>query len=1398
MIRFLPFSRLDFMSGRNRAEVWAMQTILLLTALLAAQTAVGQNWVPGTGAVPPLAVQAGYDLGNVPLYICRTVDQQGTTFAGKFSSNFGCVYYRGAAVAPSSYQVLADYSIDWRSAANGTVPPGSYHAGGGVYICRAFVENSLQVGQVVSGSPGCEIEFGQTGGYFATYEVMYSPWIQAMNGSIPSGAFQGGTDTDGQALYVCRGAVNGVQHLGKIKSGYSACRAGAGNTPLSFNFYEVLTNFAGTWQTYTNTVPPGEAYFAGSSGGVAKYVCRFNVQGTYGLTPGQTGGTDSANECNIEFGNGVKDSGTFQALRRQENPGVCNYTASPLSIVAPGGGTSVTITMTGGCGWVNFPSASWLRPDKRAGTAGSFLLAIDPNPNPSARAGTVVVGGITVNISQAGACSYTIAPNPVTSPASGGTKSISVTTAAGCPWSALTATSWLHLTNSSGTGGGSVIVRIDANPGSQPRNGSIIIAGQTVTVTQDGMIPCWFTPGSVSNIDRNGGSFVFTPSGSGCSTTATGPAWVTITFGPGGQFTAVVQPNPAYVPRSGQITTGSGEPIALSQLGQYCTFANAPATVAVPRSGGSVAIPVSLPSGTCAWSASTSDSFLHIATSSGQGSGYVLLTVDPYQGTSRQGFVALSAYQASASAVITQSDALCNFSASTPAPVPAAGGAAAVTISGGVGCQANFLYPEPWIISPGVVNGPGVYSISVLANPTFASRSQTVKLGPASITLTQQGQPCTVSVSNPPAVPSGGGAFSINVSVASPSCQWTAAETSGFAQLNAPASGTGNGQLTGSLTANPSNSARAATISLTSYLASANATVNQNGTTCEYTIAPLSIQAGAQGGTQTINITAPGGCAWNAIASDTAWISFPSAGSGSGPGSFPVLIAANQSGATRTGSISAGGQSVSITQSAAACVYTLGESGISIPAAGRSGAVTVTTASGCSWSVNSPDSWVVINSPLSNSGPGVAAFTVLANTAFSRRISNLTIAGRSYEIVQAGTSGSGGPGLTFVPLTPCRILETREIYNFEGRTGPFGPPYLNAGETRTLPMTSSNVCSIPGIAKAYVINVTLVPRGAVDFLTVWPAGEPRPNVWSIRSPDGNIVANSAIVKAGTGGGISVYASDKTDAIIDIAGYYTDNDTISNLVYYPLNPCRILDTRIDYRSPEGPFGPPSLAARQARRFRVPATPYCQIPSGAAAYSMTITAVPQGPLQFITVWPGGGLQPNVSSINSPAGRVLANSVIIPAGSEGSIDVYAHNATDFLADISGYYAPDDGVNGQFYFPVTQCRASDSTVNGGIYGDDTARTIAIPDAAGCSGIPISARGYAINVTALPGGSPMPFLSAYPTGQPRPNASVLNAFQGQIVSNSAIVPSGSNGSIDIYAYRRTHVVVEVSGYFGR
>src|SRR5262249_4236837 len=147
------------------------------------------------------------------------------------------------------------------------------------------------------------------------------------------------------------------------------------------------------------------------------------------------------------------------------------------------------------------------------------------------------------------------------------------------------------------------------------------------------------------------------------------------------------------------------------------------------------------------------------------------------------------------------------------------------------------------------------------------------------------------------------------------------------------------------------------------------------------------------------------------------------------------------------------------------------------------------------------------------------------------------------------------------------------------------------------------------------------------------------------------------------------------------------------------------------------------------------PYCSIPAGAAAYSVTLTVSPPSALAFLTAWPAGGVQPHVSYINSPAGRLFAHSVV-GSSSVGSLAIFAFDRTDVLVDINGYFAPDDGVNGLYYYPVTQCRVADSrnangTFGGPMYGDEVTRTIPVPSS-GCSGVPASARGYVVSATAL------------------------------------------------------------------
>lgn len=124
----------------------------------------------------------------------------------------------------------------------------------------------------------------------------------------------------------------------------------------------------------------------------------------------------------------------------------------------------------------------------------------------------------------------------------------------------------------------------------------------------------------------------------------------------------------------------------------------------------------------------------------------------------------------------------------------------------------------------------------------------------------------------------------------------------------------------------------------------------------------------------------------------------------------------------------------------------------------------------------------------------------------------------------------GQSPLNFVSMQPCRLVDTRNA------VGPLGGPSLVANTARTFPIVSGP-CGIPSNVVAYSLNVTVVPPGFLGFLTVFPTGGPQPVASTVNAYFGGAVANAVLVQAGTTGSVNVYASNPTDVILDIDGYF---------------------------------------------------------------------------------------------------------------------------------------------------------------------------------------------------------------------------------------------------------------------
>jgi hypothetical protein len=118
----------------------------------------------------------------------------------------------------------------------------------------------------------------------------------------------------------------------------------------------------------------------------------------------------------------------------------------------------------------------------------------------------------------------------------------------------------------------------------------------------------------------------------------------------------------------------------------------------------------------------------------------------------------------------------------------------------------------------------------------------------------------------------------------------------------------------------------------------------------------------------------------------------------------------------------------------------------------------------------------------------------------------------------------------------------------------------------------------------------------------------------------------------------------------------------------ITPCRIADTR-DANFPAG-YGPPSLTPGAPRNFTIAGQ--CGIPQGAVAVSLNVTAVSPHGFGYVLLYPQGGPQPGVSTLNFVTNQTVANAALVPLGAGGGITVAtAVSITDFLIDVNGYYA-------------------------------------------------------------------------------------------------------------------------------
>ncbi|MBV8520375.1 MAG: hypothetical protein JO197_23490 [Acidobacteria bacterium] len=120
-------------------------------------------------------------------------------------------------------------------------------------------------------------------------------------------------------------------------------------------------------------------------------------------------------------------------------------------------------------------------------------------------------------------------------------------------------------------------------------------------------------------------------------------------------------------------------------------------------------------------------------------------------------------------------------------------------------------------------------------------------------------------------------------------------------------------------------------------------------------------------------------------------------------------------------------------------------------------------------------------------------------------------------------------------------------------------------------------------------------------------------------------------------------------------------------YYPLSPCRVVDTR----NANGTNGGPAFGTDATRNFQIRG--FCGVPTTAKAVSLNVTVTQASQASWLAVWPSGTARPVVSMINfEPTDPALANGIIVGLSS-ATQDLSVYNnfgSVHVIIDVTGYF--------------------------------------------------------------------------------------------------------------------------------
>jgi hypothetical protein len=446
-----------------------------------------------------------------------------------------------------------------------------------------------------------------------------------------------------------------------------------------------------------------------------------------------------------------------------------------------------------------------------------------------------------------------------------------------------------------------------------------------------------------------------------------------------------------------------------------------------------------------------------------------------------------------------------------------------------------------------------------------------------------------------------------------------------------------------------------------------------------------------------------------------------------------------------------------------------------------------------------------------------AALTLAAVAAAATLAVVISPAGGGRTIAAADPAlGAGGE---FHQLTPARIFDSRQASLDVSPNGPKGLKPTGAsssvvfdvpvaGTGGLLPFDDADSNGFDDNVLAVVANVTVVAPTQAGHATIYPKGAAAGTSSVVNFQPGQTVANSAILRPGQNGMISVhlvtpFAAGNAHLVVDISGWFsTSGYDVRGARVITIEPTRVYDSDVFPGTTLRGAAKVPIVVRGAAELDDENNTVVPDDSNVVGVIVNLTGVNAfgGSLPtHMSLVPydfdlaDASKWPSTSNLNLVPGQTRANLAIVPVGPDGQIRLFnLQGEVRTVVDITGYLLrkPDDSRGGRVIPLVSPFRAFDTRESaffdqplGPARAEDFSFESFVNDVK-INGDPVGAQsGMFANLTAASlerqySWAPVrSHMTVYPTptdgSTAPPNISNLNFAEGESVPNLALLRYG-------------------------